>query len=317
MLLCISHRGHAEGLATKCFVKKTENFFLCGLFDGQNGVESAEFASHFLKAYLIHNLTKLDFASHVEESKIKKLLSNAFVSCQHNMLISGKRDSFVRTSTSACVVLRVGKLLYTANCGDVSVNTVDEAGDSKCVTDIHTLRNTLEKVNIIETGGWYSNSIICDKTHLTRALGNLWQIRSLKWHKNNNLKHYDQDMRGWTTSRLSELVKEKPPAWCIDCRPDVRLTQLDSTDSFVSIQTVGMQRVLEDDTAFFFEESPEKAIAKRIKDMQMNPKVSNLAILAFDCDRAVGPEGHCGQKICDENERDGGLLDVQRGEQTS
>ena len=283
MLLCVSHRGHAEALTTKCFVKKTEKFILCGLFDGQNGIESAEFASHFLKAHLMHNLAKLNFTSDAEEGKIQKLLSNAFVSCQQHMLISDRRQSFVRTSTSACVLLRIGNLLYTANCGDTLVYTIETTGYSKCVTDVHTLRNTLEKVNIIETGGWYSNGIICDKTHLTRALGNLWQIRSLKWHKSNNLKHYDQDMNDWTVSRLSELLKETPPSWCIDCRPDVRTIHLSATDAFVSIQTVGMQKVLQEDVSFLFSQSPEKAIAKRIKEAQSLPNVSNLAIIAIGC----------------------------------
>ena len=289
MLLCISHRGHAEGLTTKCFVKETENFILCGLFDGQNGVESAEFASHFLKTYLMHNLGKLDITSmeHDEEGKLKKLLCNAFVSCQQHMLISDKRQSFIRSSTSACIVLKIGESLYTANCGDTLVDVIDGTGRSRCITDAHTLRNTLEKVNIIETGGWYSNGIICDKTHLTRSLGNLWQIRALKWHKNNNLKHYDRDMRDWDFSRLSEALKEAPPAWCIDCRPDVRITHLGATDAFVSIRTVGMQKLVEDDASFLWSQTPEKALSKRIKDMRSLPKISNLAIIAFDCPKEI------------------------------
>lgn len=321
MLLCISHRGHAGDLTTKCFAKETERFVLCGLFDGQNGIESAEFASHFLKTYLVHNLKKLDLSTggHDEEGKIKKLLSNAFASCQQHMLISDKRHSFVKTSTTACVVLRVRQILYTAHCGDTMVHVVHEDNSSTPITDAHTLRNTLEKINIIETGGWYSNGIICDKTHLTRGLGNLWQIRSLKWHKSNNLKHYDQSMQDWDLSRLSELLKEAPPAWCIDCRPDVRTTHLGTSDAFVTLQTVGMQRALQDDTSFLRSDAPERAISKRIKEAQSLPNVSNLAIIAIDCDREVGPEKHIGQKICDENleTEDGRLPTVQRGEQAS
>ena len=51
-----------------------------------------------------------------------------------------------------------------------------------------------------------------------------------------------------------------------------------------------MQRVLEDDTSLLLRgvKRRKRRLAKRIKDMQMSlPKVSNLAILAFDCPKEI------------------------------
>ena len=286
MVLCLSLRGHASELTTKCFVKQTSSFLLCGVLEGQHGVEAASFASGFLKSYLIHNLkkllNKLKNPSDVADDKIIKLLENAFLNCQQQMLISSQKHSFVKTSCSACIVIKISGTVYSANCGDTLAFVVNKKRVPRCVSELHTLRNPLEKIGIIESGGWYSNDLICDKLHLTRALGNLWQIRALKWHKSNNLYHYDRDMQDWSLSRLADLQREAPPAWSISPKPYVNIIKLGLDDCFVCIQTAGMTRLLGNDTSFLWEEVAEKAISRLIRSRIEDTEVHNASIIAID-----------------------------------
>ena len=284
MVVCLSYRGHAPELTTKCFVKETTAYTLCGIFDGQGGVEAAAFANHFLQSYLTHNLKKVDledFSSHCR-NKIQKLLEHAFESCQQQMLISKERSAFIHTGCTACIALRIGKMMYIANCGDTSAFIVDKGRALKCVSVPHTLQNQLEKVGIIESGGWYSNGLICDKSRVTRALGNLWQVRTLKWHKANNLYHYDRDMQDWNLSRLRSLLRDAPPAWSINPKPSVNTIELGPDDFFLCIKTAGMVKLLENETDFLWEQTVEKALSKLIQSRGQSKGVNNASIISLD-----------------------------------
>ena len=284
MVLCLSYRGHAPELTTKCFVKETNAYILCGIFDGQNGVEAAAFANHFLQSYLKHNLKKLDLEKFSLDcqDKIQKLLENAFESCQQQMLISKERSAFVHSCCTACIALKVGKKVFIANCGDTLAFAVNRGGDFRCISVSHTLQNPLEKIGIIESGGWYSNGLICDKSHVTRALGNLWQVRTLKWHKTNNLYQYDRDMQDWNLSRLASLLREAPPAWSINPRPSVTSIELGPDDCFICIQTAGMIKLLQNESNFLWEKTAEKALSRLIQSRGQTMKIKNASIISLD-----------------------------------
>lgn len=316
MVLCLSMRGQASELRTKCFVKETNSFILCGVFEGQCGVESANFASQFLKSYLNYNLKKVLLnPSEVVEKKITKLLENAFQKCQQQMLISSGKDAFMKTSCSACIALALksGGNLYTANCGDTLAFIIDQKGERRCVSELHTLKNPLEKIGIIESGGWYSNGLICDKTHLTRALGNLWQVRTLRWHKSNNLYHYDRDMQDWTPSRLANLQRDAPPAWSIKPEPYVNTIQLSPDDCFVSIQTAGMTELLGPETSFLWDKVAESSISKIIRRRIDTTTAHSPSIIAFSLSGDRKNQYLASNKSEESIEEDGRLSAVQRG----
>jgi serine/threonine protein phosphatase PrpC len=211
------------GPQTHVFVEKlTEEISVAGMCKGWGtDCAAAKFASAFLRRYLTHNLLQCQ-----DHTKIEKMLRLACERCQANMMLHDDWKRFVETGSSVCLLVRLGDDLYLANAGDATIYCIMVAPrHSEQVLPIHTLQDSFERTRIIDSGGYFRDGRVCDRTCVTRGLGNLWQLQRLRWCRRNNLSCYDvRNMRtaGVTLPILNKMMRHCPPGWCIQVEPDTR-----------------------------------------------------------------------------------------------
>ena len=182
---------------------------------------AAKFASAFLRRYLSHNLLQCQ-----DRAKIEKMLRLACERCQAGMMLHNDWRQFTEAGCSVCILVRMGDDVYVANAGDAQVVSITASPRaSEQVLAVHTLQDSFERTRIIDNGGYFRDGRVCNRTSVTRGLGNLWQLQRLKWCRRNNLSCYDvRNMRtaGVTAPILNKMLRHRPPGWCIQVEPDTK-----------------------------------------------------------------------------------------------
>ncbi len=182
---------------------------------------AAKFASAFLRRYLSHNLLQCQ-----DRAKIEKMLRLACERCQAGMMLHNDWKQFMEAGCSVCILVRLGDDVYLANAGDGRVIRITTSPrGSEQVLAVHTLEDSFERTRVIDNGGYFRDGRVCDRTSVTRGLGNLWQLQRLKWCRRNNLSCYDvRNMRtaGVTAPILNKMLRHRPPGWCIQVEPETR-----------------------------------------------------------------------------------------------
>lgn len=180
---------------------------------------AAKFASAFLRRYLSHNLLQCQ-----DHAKIEKMLRLACERCQAGMMLHDDWKQFVEAGCSVCILVRLGEDVFLANAGDARIVCMTASPRrSEQVLPVHTLQDSFERTRIIDNGGYFRDGRVCDRTSVTRGLGNLWQLQRLRWCRRNNLSCYDvRNMRtsGVTPPILNKMMRHRPPGWCIQVEPE-------------------------------------------------------------------------------------------------
>lgn len=188
----------------------SESLRFFGFFTG--GRNTAEFACNYIFEYMKHNIVK--------SSEIEKMLRNAYRRCQCEMML--RIDSAMFDEGASSVVgIYSDECVWLAHIGDVVCISATEIAERE-ICKRHTLDDLQEKARILRhCHGWYDPDTqeVWGKCHLTKSLGNVWQLRSLQLSLHNKLSDIRNLQRKSVTALLALL--DDSVEMLIDFVPDI------------------------------------------------------------------------------------------------
>lgn len=184
----------------------SESLRAFGLFAG--GRTTAKFARNYICEYLRHNIAK--------SSDMKKMLRNAFRRCQCEMILHVDPAMFDEGASSV-VGIYSDESVWLAHIGDA----LCISGTNRKICRRHTLNDLQEKARILRhCHGWYDPDTqeVWGKCHLTKSLGNVWQLRSLQLPLYDKLSDI-RKLQSKSVTALSALLDDAE--MLIDFVPDI------------------------------------------------------------------------------------------------
>lgn len=217
---------------------------VCVVLDGHMGCDAADFVSGYIRRYLTRNLSR------VNNANVPKLIENVFRKCQLSMLLHSDYRKFVRTGTTVALLVARGDTAWVANVGDTRCWIVRQEDGGRRVDELttaHNLSNWQEKLRVLNTKSWYDRDYVFGRINVTRALGNLWQIRELALMNKTYRMVYPEVLRKHAADipLVQQIFEDNGLSFSIHYAPSVATVKLTPGDSFV-MATDGLDALVEE-----------------------------------------------------------------------
>ena len=167
----------------KLYKIKGDQMALFAVFDGHGGKEAAKVAEEVFGQILVNE-------PEFKAGNYEKALYNAFLKTDQEVLKRSESDHF-NNGCTACVVLLVGKRLYTANLGDAeAVLGVTKPKEKGCkplpLSTKHNPTDESEKKRIEEAGG----QVVCGRINGILAISRSFGDMEFKYPYNKSMKDF-------------------------------------------------------------------------------------------------------------------------------
>ncbi|KAL7713930.1 Protein phosphatase 2C [Entamoeba marina] len=162
---------------------KGDQMALFAVFDGHGGKEAAQIAAEVFSDILVKE-------QEFKNANYEKALYNAFLKTDQEVLKRSEQERWTNGCT-ACVVLLVGKRLYTANLGDAeAVLGLSKPKEKTCkpvpLSTKHNPTDDSEKKRIEEAGG----QVVCGRINAILAISRSFGDIEFKYPFNKSMKDF-------------------------------------------------------------------------------------------------------------------------------